>query len=88
MTRLRFTLCAVLLLLGRLGAHGQSDAVPAIKPVQHPDPDIGALSLEVRQRRQLAAADELTVEHGFSFTDSRRAASPSSRESRRTTRSR
>ncbi len=69
MTRFRVALCTFFFLIGPLGAQEGAETSPAVKPVQHPDPDIGALSLEIRQRRQLASADELAVEHGFTFSD-------------------
>lgn len=68
MSLIRVVFCAVLM-LPLLGAQQPSGAPDEIRPVRFPDPDVGVLSLEIRQRTQLAGADSIPVEHGFQFTD-------------------
>lgn len=74
MTRTQTALRALLVLslLPSVSSGAEQElAAPAeeYKPVQFPDPDIGALSLEIRKRKQLAEAEALPVEHDFTFTD-------------------
>ena len=68
MSLIRVVFCAVLM-LPLLGAQQPSGEPVEIRPVRFPDPDVGVLSLEIRQRTQLAGADSIPVEHGFQFTD-------------------
>ncbi len=69
MFRYLSAVASLLILVAPLGAQEAEPASETVRPVQFPDPDIGALSLDIRQRKQLASAGEVPVEHDFGFSD-------------------
>ena len=65
---LGWMMMTALLAMG-VGAQGESQSAQKVEQLQYPEPDIGALALEIRRDIQLKGASELGVPHDFSFTD-------------------